>query len=278
MLAVVGLVAVLVALGFSLLVTRLATVALVMTGMSREAARFQARSAFTGTGFTTGESEQVVNHPVRRRVLMLLMVMRSAGLVSVIVGLLLTFAGDPDAARQLQILGLLVGGVVAVLGLAHLRAVEHFVERLLQHSLQRWTDLPVRDYVSLLNLSGEYTVTELLIEEGHWLAGKTVEESLLYKEGLNLLGLTRSDGTYIGVPAPGTTLHAGDKLILYGRSRALEELDTRRAGAEGERAHQEAVREQRGREARQRLADEEEKRRQQESGGNSEAGEKAGSD
>ena len=40
----------------SLLVTRVATVALTLTGMSREMVRFQARSALTGVGFTTSEA------------------------------------------------------------------------------------------------------------------------------------------------------------------------------------------------------------------------------
>jgi len=59
----------------SLLITRVATVAFVLTGMSQEAARFQARSALTGTGFTTTESESVVGHPVRRRIVMALMLL-----------------------------------------------------------------------------------------------------------------------------------------------------------------------------------------------------------
>ncbi|HWH13902.1 MAG TPA: hypothetical protein VNT51_04095 [Miltoncostaeaceae bacterium] len=46
----------------SLLVTRVATVLLTATGLSREVARFQARSALSGVGFTTGEAESVVNH------------------------------------------------------------------------------------------------------------------------------------------------------------------------------------------------------------------------
>ncbi len=67
--AVLSLVVV-VALG--LLTTRVATVALTMTGMSLEHARFQARSALTGTGFTTSEAEAVVGHPARRRIVMAL--------------------------------------------------------------------------------------------------------------------------------------------------------------------------------------------------------------
>ena len=70
MLGIVGVIAFLTVLGLSLFITRLATIALTYTGLSREAARFQARSAFTGTGFTTSEAERVVDHPVRRRIIM----------------------------------------------------------------------------------------------------------------------------------------------------------------------------------------------------------------
>jgi Trk-type K+ transport system membrane component len=58
---------VLLVLTLSVIVIRVATVALVHTGMGREAARFQARSAFTGAGYTTSEAESIVNHPLRRR-------------------------------------------------------------------------------------------------------------------------------------------------------------------------------------------------------------------
>ena len=89
MVGIIGIVALLTVLGLSLVITRLATMALVMTGLSEEAARFQARSAFTGTGFTTSESEKLVNHPVRRQIVMLLMILRSAGLISIVISLIL---------------------------------------------------------------------------------------------------------------------------------------------------------------------------------------------
>ncbi len=49
------LISVLVAITLSLLVTRVATEALVLTGLSHQVALFQARSVFTGSGFTTQE-------------------------------------------------------------------------------------------------------------------------------------------------------------------------------------------------------------------------------
>ena len=111
MLGIIGLVTLLAALGLSLIVTRLATTALTLTGLSAEAARFQARSAFTGTGFTTGEAEKVVNHPVRRRIIMLLMIVRSAGLITIVISLILSFVASPEEGGRLTRLFWLLGGV-----------------------------------------------------------------------------------------------------------------------------------------------------------------------
>src|ERR687884_915149 len=89
-------VSVLVVLLVSLLVARVGTVALTLTGMSREASRFQARSAFFGVGFTTAEAEAVVGHPVRRRIIMWLILLGNAGVITTVGTLLISFAGGGD--------------------------------------------------------------------------------------------------------------------------------------------------------------------------------------
>ena len=85
----------------SLIIVRVATVALTLTGLSRDLARFQARSAFSGAGFTTGESEQVVSHPVRRRIIMLLMLLGNAGIVTVISTLVISLSRPADDTGSL---------------------------------------------------------------------------------------------------------------------------------------------------------------------------------
>ena len=82
----------------SLLITRVATVMLTLTGLSDEVAKFQARSAFSGAGFTTSESDAVVNHPVRRRIIMTLVLFGNAGVVTALVSLLLSFSGSVTRA------------------------------------------------------------------------------------------------------------------------------------------------------------------------------------
>jgi len=46
---------------------------------------------FTGVGFTTSESEKVVSHPVRRRILLMLMLLGNAGIVTAVSSLIVSF-------------------------------------------------------------------------------------------------------------------------------------------------------------------------------------------
>ena len=61
-----GLISLFIVILLSLLVTRVASAVLVQTGLSQQVARFQARSALTGCGFTTDESNSW-RRPTRTR-------------------------------------------------------------------------------------------------------------------------------------------------------------------------------------------------------------------
>ena len=231
----------LVVLSLSLLVTRIATVALTLTGLSRESARFQARSAMTGVGFTTTEAEQVVHHPVRRRIVMLLMLVGNAGVVTAMASLILAFTNPVGAGGWVTRGVFLVGGIAVLWVLSSSAWVDRQMRWIIERALRRWTDLDVRDYASLLRLAGEYTISEVQVNEGDWLAEKTLAELELGSEGVLVLGIQHRDGSYSGTPTGNTRIHPDETLLLYGRERLLEELDTRRAGPEGDAAHWEAV-------------------------------------
>ena len=70
----------------SLLLTRMAMTALTATRHVAAVGPFQARSASTSVGFTTTESEVVVAHPTRRRIIMALMLLGSVGLATSVAG------------------------------------------------------------------------------------------------------------------------------------------------------------------------------------------------
>ena len=246
-----AIVSLLVVLSFSFLITRLATVALTLTGLSAQLARLQSVSAFTGVGFTTGESEHLVNHPVRRRILILLMIVGNAGIVTAIASLILSFTGVQQAQEGFVRLLCLLGGVALLWMVATSRWLEVGMDRVIRWALSRWTRLQALDYAELLDLSGPYRVCELEVEENDWIEGRRLDQLRLMDEGMTVLGVHRRDGDYAGVPRGETEMEAGDRLILYGRADDLSELDERVRGAAGDEAHERGCREQSGERERQ---------------------------
>jgi len=232
-------------LTFSILVTRIASVALTHTGLSRESAKFQARSAFTGVGFTTSESEKVVNHPVRRRILLLLMLLGNAGIVTAVSTLIISFVNFEGTMSLIWRIGLLVAGIVALWSIAASRWVDQRLSNLINRMLKRYTRLNVKDFAGLLHLAGEYQVTEMQVQEGDWLAGQTLQEAELRKEGVLVLGINKPDGRFAGAPEADAKIEANDSLILYGRAESLQNLDRRRTGFRGDIEHTRKIAEQR---------------------------------
>ncbi|WP_221930117.1 TrkA C-terminal domain-containing protein [Fodinibius sediminis] len=242
--AMVAIISLLVIISLSILITRIAATALIQTGLSKDAARFQARSAFTGTGFTTNESEHVVNHPVRRKILMILIFLGSAGVISTISSLILSFISLERIGYISIEIVVLMGGLIALLLLVQSKWIDRKLSYLINRALNRYTTLDVRDYYSLLHLSDNYRVSEIKVEQQDWLADKTLNDLQLHDEGILVLGIKRSNGEYIGAPRGETKIYNDDTVTLYGRAALLESLDDRQKGQSGDQKHAEAVLEQ----------------------------------
>jgi hypothetical protein len=132
-----SIITLLMVLTLSIFLTRVATVALTHTGLSRESAKFQARSAFTGVGFTTSESEKVVNHPVRRRILLMLMLLGNAGIVTAVSTLIVSFVSIDRSDSFIWLIVLLVAGLVALWSLASSRWVDRHLSNLISKVLKK---------------------------------------------------------------------------------------------------------------------------------------------
>lgn len=249
MIAVLSL---LVVVGLSLLVTRIASVALTHTGLSEQSARFQARSAFTGAGFTTEESERVVRHPVRRRIIQLLMLLGNAGVVTAASTLILSLVGTDGHGPDPWAMVLLLAGLAVLVTLYRSRWIDRRLSLAIDWALQRYTDVDVRDYSAVLRLRGDYQLVDLHIEDDSWMAGRRLGELRLRDEGLVVLGIERPDGTFLGVPDGDSEITVGSIVHLYGRAEAQQALDERHRGLRGDLEHRDACAQQA------RIADDEE--------------------
>jgi hypothetical protein len=235
---------VIIILTVSILVTKVATIALMHTGLSRQSAKFQARSAFTGVGYATQEAENLVNHPVRRKIIMMLMLLGNAGIVSVIATLMLTFLGDKNPALSLTArLLLLVSGIILLVILFNSKLVNRGLSKIIHYALQRYTTINVQDYSGLLHLAGEYEISEIFVKEDDWLAKKKLATLALPKEGLFILGINRKNGSYLGLPGPESLICPGDSLVIYGRATAIRRINARKKGYLGNRERQQSEKE-----------------------------------
>ncbi|MBT5020009.1 TrkA C-terminal domain-containing protein [Planctomicrobium sp.] len=237
----VAIVSLLVVIVISMLIVKVATVALTLTGISEQLARFQARSAFTGSGFTTNESEQVVSHPVRRRIIMMLMLLGNAGIVTAMSSLMLSFTNSDSSFSWTFKLLALFAGLVILWSVASSEWLNQKMTKLIAWALKKYTDLELRDYAGLLHLTGDYVVAEMTVNEGDWLCDQSLQELRLNSEGVLVLGIEKADGNYFGAPRGQTEVNAHDTLLLYGRGEVLSKLDERRKGARGNWDHHKSV-------------------------------------
>ena len=227
-----------------LLVTaaRVATVALVSTGMSDEIAAFQARSALMGVGYTTSESEQIVTHPTRRTIVLWLMTVGNAGIITGVASLMLGFTGS-DSEQTLTRTAMLVGGLVVLVLLIHSPRLHRVHTRIIRWALSRFTSVEDRDLSPMLRFSHDFTVSELHARATDWFVGRPLRELHLSWEGIAILAVKRADGTFHGAPHAGTVVEPGDTVIAYGKLDQLLALDERPAGRAGEQEHAAAIEE-----------------------------------
>ncbi|MEQ8859890.1 MAG: TrkA C-terminal domain-containing protein [Pseudomonadales bacterium] len=200
----------------SMLIVRGAAIALVMTGMSYEKAKFQALSAFSGTGFTTREAERVVGDARRRRIVSWLMILGNAGIVTVIVTTTSSFANAEGMGIGLNAL-VLVGGLAIILTLARhapwVRRWEAFVQARLERLKTFENDLPIDE---LLHISTGFGVSRIQLPAESPFVGSNLAEINAALADSMVLGIERG---YQWIPIPGaeTTVAAGDYLTIYGR-------------------------------------------------------------
>ncbi len=236
------LIALFVVILVSLIVVRVGTIALAKTGLSRDVAGFQAQSAFMGVGFTTTEAETVVQHPVRRKIVRLLMLVGFVAVTSALGTLVLTFTRDSPGGVSLgyKLLALGLGLALVLTGL-RLGPVDRLMNRVISQALEGMGSLHPLDYEELLHLDKGYTVAVVPVTEGSWIASGTLRQLALAREGLLVLNVERANGHVIGTPSPDTQLMHGDRSLIYGHEDDLRTLRQRLADWRGDAEHRKAM-------------------------------------
>jgi hypothetical protein len=209
-------------LALSVSMVRVAAVAMRLTGLPENIARFQCVSALTGTGFTTHEAEMIVNYPIRRRIVIALMVLGNLGLVSVASTFIVAFVRTGPSAQHIAVQAVIMAAAV---GITFLVVTNKTLDRgmcaLISRFLLRATSLGKTGYHRILQL-GE----DLSIAEHEYFGAKALPLKDLDLHGQTLLAI-RPGGSLKTKPIEAEMMiHPGDTLVLSGSESAHNALAT----------------------------------------------------
>jgi len=221
MIPIIGL---LILIALSIIIIRIGAVALELTGLSYEVASFQAQSAFSGVGFTTMESESIVSHPLRRRIIKTLILLGSAGVTTSIATLVLAFVGETQFGFLFRIQALLVGLVIILL-FARSKHIYKVMRVIITKVLGHYTKLRIYDYEQLFGLGEGYAIAKVMVKPDSSLNEKAIKELKEELEGMLVLAVYRREEhktQLIGAPHGDVIIRAGDELICYAKEEVLD--------------------------------------------------------
>jgi hypothetical protein len=191
----------------------------VATGLDRKIARFQVISMLTGTGFTTGESELIIDHPVRRR-LGAFLILFGAFSLAVIISAISNLLADNFYTMEIAYIA---GGLLVLLFVLRVPFLQRAMSKKMKSELKEnyeLADLPISD---VLLMDDEDEVREIPINEDSRFTDKTFDEIVDKEDDVMLLFIKRGE-INIRNKAYDTKIEPGDKLVLYGNNPKIEEI------------------------------------------------------
>ena len=188
------------------------SVALEITGLDPDTARFQALSAFTGCGFTTKVSETIVEHRIRRQIVMILIITGYAGAASVIATLMSSFDVDSTLA------GLGNFGLGIVAALIGVLVVRRYKEQMMTRVRRLLAERLAGEHVpheDLFRGVGGLGISRVEVPEDSRVLGIPLYQLDLRARGLQLLLVERSEDE-VFQPSADTELEAGVHVVVFG--------------------------------------------------------------
>ncbi|MFC1646128.1 cation:proton antiporter regulatory subunit [Candidatus Omnitrophota bacterium] len=201
------------------LITEVSATALKLTGLDIHTSRFQALSALTGTGFTTKETELIMQHKNRRYIIMFLMVIGPIGFIAILSTVLLA------TRRYLALpqMAMLIVLTFAIFRFTKSKRMMVFLHRMIERQLKK-RHYPRRIVLDeVLELGKECGVAELKIDKNSAYKDKTLEQTGIKSKGFIVLAIERN-GKFISVPKANDTILVEDVLVVFGNISRLESL------------------------------------------------------
>ena len=212
----------LIAILVSFIVVRIGGFALQLTGIEPEVARFQALSAFSGTGFTTREAERVVGHRTRRRIVTILIILGNAGMVTVIATLVASFTQVSGYTWFFIRLAIIVGGIFGLYQL--------IVRSNVGRRIPAWLQRPVINLIlreapaveEVFHVEKDWAISLVMIKGSSNIIGLSVSD-ITVEEDIEVLAIDRA-GTYLTKPNWDEKIAEGDRLLVYANRKSVKRI------------------------------------------------------
>lgn len=201
------------------LIVEIAAIALKLTGLDIHTARFQALSAITGTGFTTRETERIMNHRQRRGIVMTLMIIGPICFLGMFSSLLISMKEEFVLGRIL----ILLGFVACLLLLTRSSKFVVFFHQQVERQLRRYRYPRKIQLEEVLQLSSDHGVYELKIDRQSRFANKALRETDFREKGFIVLAIER-DKQLLTVPGGHDMVLPEDVLVIFGQFKGLKAL------------------------------------------------------
>jgi len=220
----------------SFTVVRIGAIAFQLTGLEWSLAKFQALSCFTGTGFTTKESELITSNKQRRKIASVLIVLGNAGLIIMIATLagslfpqetilsklsesFLPFAIPPFLVIWVN-LAIIVVVVYAIYKVfTHEKLARKLTNALRKRIIKKEIFKPV-SFEELLLATGGYGVSRVAVCVGSPVLNKTLSRSDLRRHDITVLAIVRDEQT-IPNPSADMKILLNDELICFGKLESI---------------------------------------------------------
>jgi len=205
------------------LLIEILSIVMKLTGLELSKARFQIISILTHTGFTTRESELIVQHPVRRKIASILMIVSYVAQITLITLLFNVLTNAPKNVLSISIaVACMILFVIAVTQSRYLsERFGRITEKLLKNKIKKMNSGGRIE--QLLNLSPDFSIYELIVDTDSFISNKTLSEVHLKQHFIQVLKIDRGSEV-IDFPTAGTQVFAGDRMIVYGKVDALTKM------------------------------------------------------
>ncbi|MEA4939034.1 MAG: TrkA C-terminal domain-containing protein [Christensenella sp.] len=205
------------------LLIEILSIVLKLTGLELNKARFQVISILTHTGFTTRESELIVQHPTRRRIASALMIISYVAQITLITLLfnVLTQASQNILGTAIALSIMMLFVIVVTQSKYLSERFDKVTEKLLKNKIKKMNSNGRIEQV--LNLSPEFSIYELIVDTESFICDKTLQELQMKEHYIQILKIDRGS-EMIDFPRADTKVLAGDRMIVYGKIDALTQL------------------------------------------------------